>query len=42
VIQLCDRWHKLPSEVLAEGPDMLRYLTIVDLGGYYDKKSEVA
>jgi hypothetical protein len=42
VISLCDRWHKLPSEVLGEGPELLRYLEIVRLGGYYDKKAEVA
>jgi hypothetical protein len=29
---LCDRWHKLPSEVLAEPVEMLRLLHIAHLG----------
>jgi hypothetical protein len=33
VIGLCDRWHKLPSEVLAEPAEMWRLLRIVELGG---------
>lgn len=28
VIELCDRWHKLPSEVLAEPAEVLRMLEI--------------
>jgi hypothetical protein len=32
VLGLCDRWHKLPSEVLAEPAEMLRLLTIARLG----------
>jgi hypothetical protein len=32
-VALCDRWHKLPSEVLAEPAEMLRYLKIIELGG---------
>jgi hypothetical protein len=32
VIGLCDRWHKLPSEVMAEPAGMLRLLKIVELG----------
>ncbi|WP_377271930.1 hypothetical protein [Peterkaempfera sp. SMS 1(5)a] len=28
MLGLCDRWHKLPSEVLAEPAEMLRLLTI--------------
>jgi hypothetical protein len=42
VIKLCDRWHKLPSEILAEDPNMMQYLQIVHLAGYNEKKSEVA
>jgi hypothetical protein len=37
VIRLCDRWHKLPSEVLAEPAEMLRLLTITELGGRGDR-----
>jgi len=33
VIGLCDRWHKLPSEILAEPAEMYRLLRIVELGG---------
>jgi hypothetical protein len=33
VIGLCDRWKKLPSEVLAEPAEMWRLLKIVELGG---------
>jgi len=29
---LCDRWHKLPSEILAEDAEMLRLLVIAHLG----------
>lgn len=32
MIGLCDRWHKLPSEVLAEPAEMLRLFKIVELG----------
>jgi hypothetical protein len=32
VIDLCDRWHKLPSQVLAEDASVLRLLGIVALG----------
>jgi hypothetical protein len=28
VLGLCDRWHKLPSEVLAEDASVLRLLQI--------------
>jgi hypothetical protein len=28
VLSLCDRWHKLPSEVLAEPAETLRMLEI--------------
>ena len=31
VLGLCDRFHQLPSEVLAESTDMLRLLTIEKL-----------
>lgn len=31
VLGLCERFHCLPSEVLAEGTDMLRLLTIEKL-----------
>lgn len=32
VISLCDRWHKLPSEVLAEDAGALRLLDVYRLG----------
>jgi hypothetical protein len=32
VIGLCDRWHKLPSEVLAEPAEVLRMLAVRELG----------
>jgi hypothetical protein len=32
VIGLCDRFHKLPSEVLAEDASLLRLLEILRLG----------
>lgn len=32
VLGLCDRWHKLPSEVLAEDARLLRLLDIERLG----------
>lgn len=32
MIGLCDRWHKLPSEVMAEDASMLRLLHVYELG----------
>lgn len=32
MIALCDRWHKLPSEVLAEDASLLQLLEIARLG----------
>lgn len=32
ILGLCDRFHKLPSEVLAEDASLLRLLEIVELG----------
>jgi hypothetical protein len=32
VLGLCDRWHKLPSEVLAEPAEMFRLLQIAHMG----------
>lgn len=32
MLGLCDRWHKLPSEVLAEDASVLRLLEITALG----------
>jgi hypothetical protein len=32
VIGLCDRWHKLPSEVLGEDVEVLRWLRVLELG----------
>jgi len=29
---LCDRWHKLPSQVLAEDASVLRLLEVYRLG----------
>lgn len=37
VLSLCDRWHKLPSEVLAEDARVLRLLRIAEAGGYGDQ-----
>jgi len=36
ILALCDRWHKLPSEVLAEPAEMLRLLKIAELGRSVD------
>jgi hypothetical protein len=30
VIGLCDRFHCLPSQVLAESTDLMRYLAILE------------
>ena len=32
MIGLCDRWHKLPSEVLGEDVEVLRWLRVLELG----------
>lgn len=32
MIGLCDRWHQLPSQVLAEGADILRLLDVYEQG----------
>lgn len=32
MISLCDRWHKLPSEVLAEDASVLQLLDLAALG----------
>lgn len=32
VLALCDRWHKLPSEVLAEDATLLRMLALEQRG----------
>lgn len=32
ILGLCDRWHKLPSEILAEDAALLRLLAIERLG----------
>ena len=32
MIGLCDRWHKLPSEVLAEDAGALRLLAVYQMG----------
>lgn len=32
ILGLCDRWHKLPSEVRAEGASVLRLLAIERMG----------
>jgi hypothetical protein len=31
ILNLCDRWHKLPSEVLAEDADVLRMLHMEEI-----------
>lgn len=30
ILELCDRWGKLPSEVRAEGADVFRMTRLVD------------
>lgn len=30
VLTLCDRFHKLPSEIRAEGADLIRMVRLVD------------
>lgn len=30
ILSLCDRFHKLPSEVLKEGADLIRMVRLVD------------
>ena len=32
IIGLCDRWHKLPSEIRREGAGVLRLLAVEALG----------
>jgi hypothetical protein len=32
ILGMCDRWHKLPSEVRAEGAGIIRMLRIEELG----------
>ena len=32
ILGLCDRWHKLPSQVLAEPAEVLRLLRVEELG----------
>lgn len=32
IIGLCDRWHKLPSEIRREGAGVLRLLAIEQMG----------
>lgn len=39
MIGLCDRWHKLPSEVLAEDARLMRMLDIYRLG-HRDERPE--
>jgi hypothetical protein len=40
VIGLCDRWHKLPSEVLAEPAHHLRLLDIYSRGHHVPEGGE--
>jgi hypothetical protein len=40
VIGLCDRWHQLPSRVLAEDASVLRLLEITRLGTREDDGDE--
>lgn len=40
MIGLADRWHKLPSEVLAEDARVLRLLDIYRLGHREDSEDE--
>jgi hypothetical protein len=32
VLALCDRWHKTPSQILAEPAEMVRLLRLEHLG----------
>jgi hypothetical protein len=38
IIGLCERFHKLPSEVMAEDAGLLRMLRIVERGGMPDEQ----
>jgi hypothetical protein len=38
---LCDRWHKLPEEILAMDTSNLQVIRVAALGGYFDKDKEV-
>jgi hypothetical protein len=40
VIGLCDRWHKLPSEVLAEDASVLRLLDVYQRGHRKEEEGE--
>lgn len=31
IIGLCDRWNKLPEEILSADASLMRYLKIIDL-----------
>lgn len=32
ILSLCDRFRKLPSEIYAEGAELLKMIKIVDMG----------
>lgn len=36
ILYLCERFHKLPSEILAEPAELLRLINITNLGGGLD------
>lgn len=40
MIGLCDRWHKLPSQVLAEDARLLRMLRVYQLGHREDEDED--
>jgi hypothetical protein len=37
---LCDRWHKLPHEVLDMPAASWQVIKIAELGGYFDQGDE--
>ncbi len=41
MVGLCERFHKLPSEVLAEDVEMLRMVRIADMGRREESEEEV-
>jgi hypothetical protein len=41
VLSLCDRWNKLPSEVMAEDAEMLYLLNIEQRAGLREQRGEV-
>lgn len=40
VMTLCDRWHKLPDEVLAMDASSMYLIDVAARGGYFDRNGE--